>query len=178
MKCIILYGSQYGTTQRYAEKLSELTQISAYRFDEVHNLSAYDLVIHLGGLYAGGVTGLKHTLKLLPDHAKFFLITVGLADVLDEENTTHIRQSIRKQLPEDRYRRTELFHLRGGIDYAKLSWKHRTMMAMLYRTIKKRPPETLRAEDNALLQTYNQKVDFVDFQTLDPVVQAIQVLAQ
>ena len=41
------------------KKFSEMTNIPVANYKENKNLSEYDLIIHLGGLYAGGVKGLK-----------------------------------------------------------------------------------------------------------------------
>ena len=63
MNSIIIYGSQYGSTRRYAEKLSELTSIPAVSFKESPHISGQDTIIYMGGLYAGGVLGLSKTLR-------------------------------------------------------------------------------------------------------------------
>ena len=63
MDQLIIYGSQYGTTQRYAERFSELTRLPCIRSEAVKDLSCYGRVIHFGGLYAGGVKGLRRTLR-------------------------------------------------------------------------------------------------------------------
>ena len=57
MQRIIIYGSEYGTTRRYAEQLSQLTGIPAMDYTSAKNLDGCELVIYLGGLYAGGVKG-------------------------------------------------------------------------------------------------------------------------
>lgn len=61
---------------------------------------------------------------------RLVIVTVGLADVTDKENTDSIRKSISRQVPENILKNTAVFHLRGGIDYEKLNFKHRTMMTL------------------------------------------------
>ena len=63
MKEIILYGSQYGSARRYAEKLSEQTGIPAASYKDAPDLSNMKTIVYLGGLYAGGVLGLMKTLR-------------------------------------------------------------------------------------------------------------------
>ena len=94
MEKLIVYGSQYGTTKRYAEKFSEMTGVPCLSYENVKTLSGYGLVIHFGGLYAGGVKGLKATVKALQENTKLIIVTVGLADVTDEENRNNIKKSI------------------------------------------------------------------------------------
>lgn len=72
------------------------------------------------------------------------------------------------------YYNSLIFHLRGGIDYSKLNFKHKTMMKMLYHSLKNKPIESLTQEDKALIETYNTKVDFVDYDSLKQIVEVIQ----
>ncbi len=178
MKSIIIYGSQYGTTRFYAKKLSELTGIKLISYDEKANISGCKLVIYLGGLYAGGVKGLKRAKKYFPESAKLILITVGLADPADSENVKNIRASLQKQLPENIYKNVRIFHLRGGIDYKQLTFKHKTMMKLLYNSVKNTPLEKMTAETKAMIDTYDKKVNFVDEKTLKPIVDEIRKIFQ
>lgn len=167
----IIYGSEYGTTRRYAEQLSQLTGIPAMDYTSAKNLDGCELVIYLGGLYAGGVKGLKHTVKRLPTGVKLILVTVGLADVTDQENIRNIQNSVRRQLPTALFDQTALFHLRGGIDYDKLSFVHKSMMAMLRKSLARKDRESLREEDRQLLDTYGSCVDFTSKESIQPIVQ-------
>ena len=92
MKRIMTYGSRYGTTRRYAEKLSEITGIPLMNEADVGDLSSFGHIIHLGGLYAGGVKGLRKVVKHMPKGASLLVITVGLADVNNEVNTAKIKR--------------------------------------------------------------------------------------
>ena len=173
MNRLIIYGSQYGTTKRYAEKMSEMTGIPLINYERIKDLSEYDTIIHFGGLYAGGVKGLKSTIKALPENARLIIVTVGLADVTDKDNTDHIKQSIGRQISKEIYEKASIFHLRGGIDYQKLNFKHKTLMTLLYNKVKNLPDEKKTAEDIAMIETFNQKVDFVDFNSLKPIIEKI-----
>lgn len=170
MNKVIIYASHYGSTKRYAEKLAHLTGIPVISHKEVTNLSKYEEVIHMGGLYAGGVNGLKNTIKLLSPNAKLIIVTVGLADVTKQENTEHIKKAIYGQIPQDIFDKAQILHLRGGIDYSRLSFVHKMMMSFLYKKIKNTPEEQQTQEERELIQTYNQKVDFVDFSCLQKIV--------
>ncbi|MDV4152011.1 flavodoxin domain-containing protein [Clostridium sp. AL.422] len=172
---IIIYGSNYGTTQRYAEELSKRTGIRAISYEGASDIATFETIIYLGGLYAGGVKGLKDTIKLIPksNQSKIIIITVGLADTTDEKNTEHIKSSIKAQIPIEIYDKAKIFHLRGGIDYGKLNFKHKLMMRLLYNKTKKIPQEKQTAEVKAMIETFNKKVDFVDFNKLNPIMDAI-----
>ena len=174
MNTLIIYGSQYGTTKRYAEKFAEMTHFPVISYEDVRALTDYERIIYFGALYAGGVKGLKNTVKKISPSTKLILVTVGLADVCDQENVSNIRNSIRKQVPEQLLKTATVFHLRGGIDYSKLSFKHKTMMKMLYHSLKSKSVESLTQEDKAFMETYNKKANFVDYDSLKQIIEATQ----
>ena len=177
MSNIILYGSHYGTTKQYAEELSRRTNIEVSSFKTIKDINQYDTIIYLGGLYAGGVLGMAKTLKNLNDvsHKKIILVTVGLADPTDEVNKNNIRNNIKRQLKKEVFEKAKIFHLRGGIDYSKLNFGHKTMLRLLYDSIKNLPEEKQTAEDKAMIETYNKKVNFIDFSRLDDIIHEISL---
>ena len=99
---------------------------------------------------------------------------IGLADPCEQENLDNIRASLRKQLSEKLVDRAKVFHLRGRIDYQKLSLGHRTVMKLLYQSLRRIPMEKQTAENRELLETYGKRVDFTDFRALGPIISEIQ----
>lgn len=63
MNTVIIYGSCYGTTEVYAKALAHRMGVNAVSYDRTGDLSGYQWIIYLGGLYAGGVKGLAKTVK-------------------------------------------------------------------------------------------------------------------
>ena len=169
MKTLIIYGSQYGSTKRYAKRLAEITGIEAVDYKEAKDINDYDKIIYFGALYAGGVTGLKKTVSKIIPNQELVIVTVGLADPTDSENVKSIRNSIKSQIPSEFYDESKIFHLRGAIDYTQLGLKHKVMMSLLHSKVSKMPESELNAEAKAMLETYGQKVDFVDFTTLEQI---------
>lgn len=178
MTSIVLYGSQYGTARQYAEELSRRTGIEVRQYDAVGDINGYDTIVYIGALYAGGVVGMKKTLaKLAGYEGKTIVIaTVGLADPTDQENIDNIRSNMARQLPNEVFEAAHVFHLRGGIDYSKLGFKHGTMMKLLCKKAKNLPEEKKNAEVRAMLETYGKRVSFVDFDTLDPLVAVLRAV--
>lgn len=176
MSEIIIYGSQYGTTKMYAEELSKKTCIPTIPFEKIKDINKYDKIIYLGGLYAGGVLGMSKTFKKISDISskKIIIVTVGLSDPKDNENTSNIKNNIKRQLTKEILNKATIFHLRGGIDYSKLSFTHKTMMRLLYKKVKNLPEKKKTAEDKAMIDTYNQKVNFIDFSSLENIISEIK----
>ena len=173
-KTIIIYGSQYGTTKRYAERLSEMTGIEAMAIKEAKDIDKYERVVFMGALYAGSVLGLKKTVSKMSPQQELVIVTVGLVDPTDPENIDYIRHSIKERVPEQFYDETRIFHLHGAIDYSQLSLKHRMMMAVIHSKISKMPEEKLNAKAKTILATYGKKEDFVDFKSLEKLGSVIQ----
>ena len=134
MSNIIIYGSKYGATKKYTEELSKRTNIQAISFENVNDINSYDKIIYLGGLYAGGVLGMAKTLRKINNisNKEIILVTVGIADPTDEKNINNIRNNIKNQIQKEVFEKAKIFHLRGGIDYSKLKFTHKTMMKLLY----------------------------------------------
>ena len=173
-KSIIIYGSQYGTTKRYADCFSEITGIETVSYQESKDIDRYDRIIFMGALYAGSVLGLKKTISKMSPKQELVIVTVGLVDPIDPENIDYIRHSIKERIPADLYDETRIFHLRGAIDYSQLSLKHRMMMAVIHSKLSKMPEEKLNAEAKTILATYGKKEDFVDFKSLEKLGSVIQ----
>lgn len=172
---IIIYGSCYGTTKKYAEELSGRLDCEAVSYENVNYINSYKTIIYMGGLYAGGVQGMKKTLKKLSDISdkSVCIVTVGLADPKNKGNTDNIRKKMKTQVSEELFNKAKIFHLRGGIDYSKLNFLHKKMMGMVYKKAVSVQVEERNAELSAMIETYNKQADFVDFDSLDPIVQSL-----
>ena len=118
MKSIIIYGSKYGSSKKYAEMLSQNLGIDHFDYKEFNMSNKYDVLIYIGALYAGGVKGLAKTLSNYPpdNYKKLIIVTVGIADPKDLKNVESIKMSIYKQLPKNLNKDIELFHIRGSLD--------------------------------------------------------------
>lgn len=175
MKTIVIYGSQYGTAERYAKELARRIDSDVTAYEGVKNIDDYETVIYIGALYAGGVLGMKKTFSKLKDTDKKIIIaTVGVTDPADQEYTGTVKEGIRQQLSEEISNKAKIFHLRGGIDYSRLSFMHKTMLKMLYKKAAELPEEKRTADIRAIVETYNQKADFVDFDSLKQIIREIQ----
>ena len=160
---IIIYGTVYGSSKRYAEILSNKYNIEMKNFNEIKDINIYDKIIYIGSLYAGGVLGMKKTLNKLKDftNKKIIIATCGVADPLDQENIEAIRNNMKRQLKEEIFNIAHIYHIRGAIDYTKLSGKHKFMMKLLYKKCIKIPEEERTPDMRGLIETYDQQVDFI-----------------
>ncbi|WP_407431883.1 hypothetical protein [Methanobrevibacter sp.] len=97
-----------------------------------------------------------------------------MADPNDKGNIDRIMDGIERQLSEDMYNQVNVYFLRGGIDYSILNLKHKTMMAFAYKRSKRLKEKERTAEIKAIIETYGKKVDFIDFDKLNPIINEIK----
>lgn len=170
MSKIIVYASRYGSTKRYADKLSELTGVEAVDYSKVKAITAYDKVIYMGSIIAGTVTGLKKTVSKMQAGQELVIVSVGMLDPKDSENVKGIRSIIKEQIPAEFYDESRIFHLHGCIDYPNLKLSHRMLMSMMRSMASKKPADELDAVSRTVLATYGQRIDNVDLSALDVIV--------
>lgn len=167
--CLIIYNSKYGATKKYADALSRELNAPAVTTKEANNLESYDTLIFGGGLYAGGVSGIKLLTKnfeKLKDK-NIIVFTVGLSDP-NQTDYTKLKDLLFTKEMQDKIK---FFHLRGGMDYKNLSFIHNQMMKMMYKqTLKK---ENKDDQDNLLIKTYGGNIDFFDENSISPILEIV-----
>ncbi len=174
MRQIIIYGSRYGSAKRYAERLAELTGFEAVAHSAAKNIGSFDRVIYIGAIYAGSVLGLKSSVKKMTEKQELIVVSVGLTDTADQTNIGNIRNTIKSQIPAHFYNENRIFHLRGAIDHNQLGFFYHLLMRMIHSKASKTPAEELDATAKAVLETYGKRVDYVDFNKLQTILDIIK----
>ncbi len=171
-KIAVIYKSAYGTTKRYAEWIAEELNASLFEASGVKpaQLKEYDVIIYGGGLYAGGILGVKFVTKNPCKSLTIF--TVGLAD----PETTDYSEILKKNFTPDFLSAAKVFHLRGGIDYKELGLIHKAMMAFMKKMVSNQTEAEITEEDKYFLETYGGKVYFTDRETINPLVDYVRTL--
>lgn len=104
----------------------------------------------------------------------FAVATVGLTDPRDEGVRLALGKAVRASLPAPLRERVLLFHLRGGIDYGRLTFAHGLLMKMMYAAQKKVSEEKKSAQERVIAQTYGSSADFTDFSALPAIAEEIE----
>ncbi len=172
MNAVVIYGSCYGSTQAYAEYIAQELSCPAVSAKEVTraDVEGRELIVFGGGAYAGSIAGAKRAAKLEKyfGQAKLLCFVCGLADPAKQKTQGEARMLFEKAFP--RHAGMPVFCLRGNMDYARLSAGHRAMMAMLIAFLKRKKERS--EEDEQLLATYGQKIEFLDLSTAQPLIEA------
>ena len=172
---VVVYESKYGSTKKYAQWIAEEAKADLFEKSKIDakKLKEYDTIVYGGGLYASGIAGIPIITKNYENlkDKKIIVFTVGLASTDREEIFIPI---IEKNFSKEMHNNINFFHLRGGIDYKRLGIIHKAMMGMLKTSIARKNPNELSDEDRELLDTYGKKVDFIDKDTILPLVSVLK----
>ena len=137
MNTIVIYRSKTGFSQRYAQWLAEDLGCQAvpYRERGRVDLGAYRIVILIGGLYAGQMSGLSWLKKQLPRLVgrQVAAVAVGCAPV---ENNPGLPESMEKLFGD--IEGIQSFYCQGGLDYQRMGAADRAMMAALRAALRRK----------------------------------------
>ncbi len=174
-RIVVVYESKYGYTKRYAEWLGEALSCPVFerKAFRPRNLSKYETVIYGGGIYAGVISGIQFLRRneTLLSEKKVLLFTCGLADPDNPDNISNIRSFVEKAFSGKIPEQIRLFHLRGGMDYSRLTFVHRSMMSILRKMLLKKADSERSWEGRQILETYGQCLDFTDRKSIRPLVE-------
>lgn len=172
-KIAVIYKSKYGATKKYAGWIAQALEADLREHGTVgpEELDAYDVVLYGGGLYADGISGIdlvmKHPCRCLA------VFTVGLANPLSTDYTSVLK----KNIPAGQTGKVKVFHLRGDVDYQRLTLIHRGMMAIRRKMIvDKKSAEGYSEEEQLFLDTYGKEIDFKAEETIQPLVEYVRSL--
>lgn len=170
----VIYKSRYGSTRKYAGWIAESLGADLFEESEISGsaLQGYKTIIYGGGLYASGINGISFLTKNFHSvkDKNLIVFTVGLAS---PEDTSIYKPIIEKNIPAEMRGSIKFFHFRGAIDYDELNVMHKGMMAMLKRMVAKKAEGEKTEEDRQMLETYGQKVDFADRNSIAPLVECV-----
>ncbi len=168
MKLAVIYASKYGSTKDYATWIAQALDAPLFQGSALKgpDLAQYDLVIYGGGLYGGKINGIELVTK--NPCPPLVLFTVGMM----EGGAETLEKILAQNLPEGLRERTKAFHLRGELDYGKLSLVHRGMMAAFVKMLKGKKEKS--EEVKAIIAGYGGHMDYRDQATIAPLVNYVK----
>ena len=168
-KTVIIYKSTTGFAEKYARWLSEELHcdVKSYEKRDGIDLSDYETIIYGGGIYAGSINGLTWFKSKLPElRGKKVIFYATGAKPPDAPET---KETIAKNFTEEEAAQVKYFYLHSGLAYEKMGFKHRLMMKMFCKILKKSNPETyqvLRASfDHTSKESLMPLVEYVNLQS-------------
>ena len=162
MKAII-YTTNTGTTQKYAELLGEKLSLPVYDMKSAPALDGG--VVYMGWVMANTVSGLTEALAKFDVRA---ICAVGMAPEAGEKTMSALKEKNPTEAP--------LFYLPGAFDMKKLSGMYKMMMSMVVSKMKseiKKKDMQGEAADK-VISMFTDGVDYFDEKHLQPVLEALQ----
>lgn len=176
MKMAIVYASKSGFTRNYAKWLSETLAAELIELSSVTNgqLEHYDLIVYGGGLYAGGINGLKKfkNITLGYQHQKTIFFATGATPNYPDVLPTLLKTNFKA----DEVGSVNLFYLRGGFDISKLTRIDRILMQLFKWKIMCKKESKRTTDERGMLATYDHAADFTKVKYIEPILAVIKTL--
>jgi len=175
LKTIVVYKSKYGSSKQYALWIAEELKCTVEKAENINiqEILSYDVIIYVGGLYAGGVNGFKQIRKHLSSmqDKKLLLCMVGATNP-SEKGKYH--QVYLNNVPEQYQDIVKPFSLRGDQLMTKMSGIHRLMMKFPKAELEKIPENERTAEDIDFLEHFGEDKHFVERDYITSVVEYVK----
>ena len=153
----IVYKSSTGHTKQYAEMLGEALKIPVYNLKEAKsNLKKNDEIIFLGWVCATKIQGLS---KIKNYNVK----CIGAVGVYPTEK--NYIESLRKTNKLN----AELFYLRGGLNYNKLTGLKKKVLQFVGNMMEKEN----KAENQEMIKLFKDGGNYVSDENLKPMLKYI-----
>lgn len=165
MKTVVVYKSKSGYTRTYAEWLAEelgadLKENNRLKAEE---LLGYDTIIYGGGMYAGGINGLK-LIKQNLESLKGRNIAVW-ATGANPGRPEEMQAVWEKHFSPEQLSGIRTFYLRGGFDLSLCSTGDKVLMKLLKSHLQKKEDPT--EDEKGILSMCERSVDFRDRKNIE-----------
>lgn len=175
MKTVVIYKSKSGYVKRYAEMIAKELSADLVEHSKAkpETLMGYDAIVYGGGLYVGGINGVKLIKDNLGKLAgkRIAVFATGASPASREAREDVIKHNFTAEQLE----KLQFFYLRGGFDYSKLTLRDKFLMTLLKMKIKRKIKRNIKLVDDevGMLAAYNKPVDFVKRKNIEGLIQYI-----
>lgn len=155
----IVYTSNSGSTERYAEMLSKKTGIPVFELSKAERNDAD--VIYLGWVMAGDIQGLSQARE------KFKKIKAVVAVGMMPSEKSKAEAKEKNKITE------EFFYLPGEFNIKKLKGMYKMMMNMMLRMMKSKAKESGDGDDLKAVELFENGFDGVKEENLEGLIEFI-----
>jgi menaquinone-dependent protoporphyrinogen IX oxidase len=170
MRTVVIYKSKTGFVRKYAEWISE--ELSADMLESkmftIEMFPLYDTIIYGGGLYVGGINGVKLILKNLDRLADKKILIFASGATPNREITTN--ELINLNFTPSQQSKIRFFYLRGGFDYSKLGIIDKVLMTLLKMKMRIKNENKRTPDEKGMLSAYEAPCDFTKKRYIDDLV--------
>jgi menaquinone-dependent protoporphyrinogen IX oxidase len=174
-KAIVVYATQFGSTQRYAEWIAKdcgakLVPVENTTIDE---MAEYETVIFGAPVYAGRIwyiSLIKDNRELLAN-SRVVVFTTGLTEPGDD---VAFQEVLKRNFTDEEQKGIHFFHFPGALDFKKMNFMQKNIMRVLKRAIKKKAAEKRSKMESYILEYYGGLLDFTNYAYIKPLVKYVQ----
>ncbi len=153
----IVYKSNTGYTKQYAEMLSKSLKVPIYNLEEAKlKLKKHDEIVFLGWVCATKIQGLS---KIKNYNVK----CIGAVGVYPTEK--NYIESLRKTNKLN----AELFYLRGGLNYNKLTGLKKKVLQFVRNMMEKEN----KVENQEIIKIFKEGANYVSYENLEPMLKYV-----
>lgn len=167
----VIYSTTYGHTAGIAAKIAAALGTEAKLVADAPTAVGDDVVIALCPIYAGKLKDADTVLAHAGEapSTKVIGVTVGTSSTTDSESLAGRERAASAATPGVLRDRIRWFHVRGGIDFTKLSFAHKMIMGLIKGKIRKEA--AAGSEDaQAMIDAYGTTYTIDDSATIERIV--------
>lgn len=172
-KIVMVYRSKSGFTKNYATWIAKELDCDLLERSKVSitDLLHYDTIIYGGGLYAGGIGGVKLITKNLEKLKDKKLIVFAVGATPNRKETT--KELFEMNIPANARSYVQFFYLRGGFDFSRLDLFNKFLMTLMKIKIKATKNQT--ADQKGMLASYSHPLDLTNIKNIEPLIKCARL---
>ncbi len=172
MSAVVIYYSETGFTQRYAQWIAEKAQAPCLAYSEAKSkdLSSYDTIIFGGWAYIGGITKIKWFKANMDQWAdkKLIVFCVGASPAENPD----IEVGLKNNFSEEEFEKIDVFYCPGGLNYEKMPMKSKLMMKAFVKMMTRKKDKS--DQEKEMLKFISASYDISDIKYIEPIIESIE----
>ncbi|WMM26993.1 flavodoxin domain-containing protein [Tissierella sp. MB52-C2] len=171
---IVLYKSNTGFTQKYAEWIAEELNCSAISIKDinVNELQNYETIIFGGGLHAGKINGLKpiknDIFKMKDKNIIIFVTGATPKEAIKIEEIENANFSLEEK------ESLHLFYFHSGMNYEKMGISSKGMMSIFKSMLKIKKDKS--PEEQGMYDTITKSNDHSKKEYINPLIECVKTI--
>lgn len=170
MKVIVIYKSQTGFTQKYAEWISQAVSCECVEFKKAKKikLSEYDAVVFGGWFKASAITNISWFKKQIPSLSAAGKKLIVFCTGANPAENPEAMEALKRNFTADELSKIKTFYCPGGLNYEKMSGGSKMAMKMLIKILSCKKDAT--EADRQMIQMISKSYDISDKKYIEPIL--------
>lgn len=172
MKSVIIYNSQTGFTERYANWIAKELACEAIPFKEAkkQNFDQYDTIIFGSWCMAGSICEIAWFRKLMDQDKskKYVVFAVGASPIENPE----VEVALSKIVLDEHKDICRAFYCPGGLNYGKMKFVSRNLMKMFAKMVANKKDKT--DVEKGMAEMIGKDYDISDPKYIEPLVEYLR----